>query len=201
MRKIGITGSIGSGKSLVGSILRENGLEVMDADKAVHELYRENLELRRKISAAFGMEALASDGVNRQFFARLIFENDSARCQLESIVYPFLTEKVDAFFKAPDGKENFAKARFLEAALLNRVPEICSMLDEVWVVTAPEKVRLDRLVKRGLDAQDAQRRIVTQREYVLPANLPVVEIENAHDKEALVKAVQARVEFLNQDKF
>lgn len=58
MRKIGITGSIGSGKSLVGSILRENGLEVMDADKAVHELYRENLELRKKISAAFGMRHL-----------------------------------------------------------------------------------------------------------------------------------------------
>lgn len=75
------------------------------------------------------------------------------------------------------------------------------MLDEVWVVTAPENLRLERLVKRGLDAQDARRRVVTQREYVLPANLPVVEIENAHDKETLVKAVQARVEFLNQDKF
>lgn len=201
MRKIGITGSIGSGKSLVGSILRENGLEVMDADKAVHELYRENLELRKKISAAFGMEALASDGVNRQFFARLIFENDAARCQLESIVYPFLTEKVNVFFNASDKNGGFAKARFLEAALLNRVPEICSMLDEVWVVTAPENLRLERLVKRGLNVQDARRRIVTQREYVLPANLPVVEIENAHDKETLVKAVQARVEFLNQDKF
>lgn len=188
MRKIGITGSIGSGKSLVGSILRENGLEVMDADKAVHELYRENFELRRKIACTFGTEALVQDGVNRKFFAKLIFENDSAREQLESIVYPFLTRKVKNFFEAEECE--FAKVRFLEAALLNRVPEICSMLDEVWFVTAPEDLRLERLVKRGLSAQDASRRIANQRNYALPRNLPIVEIENAYSREALAETVQ-----------
>ena len=50
MVKIGITGSIGSGKSFVGELLRERGFRVLDADRQVHELYRDSKELRAKLA-------------------------------------------------------------------------------------------------------------------------------------------------------
>ena len=89
MKKIGITGSIGSGKSFVGSLLRNRGHMVLDADRQVHELYRVSEPLRASIAQAFGAESLTEDGVDRKYLARLIFNDDSARERLENLVYPY----------------------------------------------------------------------------------------------------------------
>lgn len=150
---IGITGQIGAGKSFVGQILRARGFKVLDADAAVHELYRSNADLRKAVAAEFGAEALCADGVNRKFFADLIFKDESARKRLENLVYPALTEYI--VLQNPD---------YVEAALFENVPEVMKLMDEFWVVTAPEQVRLTRLVQqRHLSAEDAQRRIALQR--------------------------------------
>ena len=162
MRKIGITGSIGAGKSLVSSLLRERGYTVLDADSQVHELYRDCKELRAELAEAFGPQSLTESGVNRKFFAGLIFGDANARKHLEGIVYPYLTQAVRDCFDGNSGDAASAKPRFLEAAILSRVPEIVGMLDEIWVVDAPEAIRLQRLVARGMEAEDAKRRILDQ---------------------------------------
>ena len=164
MKKVGITGSIGAGKSFVGSLLRSRGFRVLDADIAVHALYRENATLRGELTENFGEECLTTDGVNRDYFIRKIFSDDAARERLESIVYPHLTRYVKDFLEAPvrDG-ENSQSIRFVEAALLSRAPGIVALLDEIWIVDAPEAVRLERLVNRGMDRGDALRRIENQR--------------------------------------
>ena len=56
MKKIGITGIIGSGKSSVGKILTELGYSILDADKVVHYLYKNSKDLRKKIAERFGNE-------------------------------------------------------------------------------------------------------------------------------------------------
>ena len=99
MRKIGIVGSIGAGKSFVGTLLRDRGFRVMDADEVVHELYRTSNDLRAVIRCAFGPYCLTQDGVNREFFADLIFRDSDARRRLESLVYPYLTQAVLDFFE------------------------------------------------------------------------------------------------------
>lgn len=162
MKRIGITGTIGAGKSLASSLLRERGYDVLDADSQVHELYRNCKELRAELSAAFGQESLTEEGVNRKFFAGLIFGDARARERLEGIVYPYLTQAVRDFFDGNSGDAASAKPRFLEAAILSRVPEIVGMLDEIWVVDAPEATRLQRLIARGMEAEDAKRRILDQ---------------------------------------
>lgn len=162
MKKIGITGSIGAGKSFVGEILRLHEYEVLDADATVHDLYRENSALRAELVSTFGGDCLTASGVNRTFFANLIFTDDSARKKLESIVYPYLTAAVDDFFKA-EVFEKKKDVKFVEAALLAKTPEIVNMLDEIWVVRAPEIIRLERLQKRGLSLEDAERRIQNQK--------------------------------------
>jgi dephospho-CoA kinase len=108
-----------------------------------------------------------------------IFAEASAREKLEQIVYPYLTRAVDAFFNAEcagDAKcaanAGVKGARFVEAALFSRAPSLVEMLDEIWIVDAPENVRLQRLVVRGLSENDAARRIENQRGACAPELFP-----------------------------
>lgn len=167
MKKIGITGQIGAGKSYVGSLLRSRGFSVLDADLACHELYRNSKELRAEISREFGSDALTPEGINRQFFADLIFKDAGARLRLENLVYPHLVRYTLDFFR--DCESNCLAAcndgkAFVEAALFESVPDLVKHLDEIWVVTAPAEVRLKRLVEnRGLSPEDASRRMELQK--------------------------------------
>ena len=190
---IGITGTIGSGKSTVGECLRRRGLPVLDADACVHELYRDCNALRKELAAAFGPECLAAEGVNRKFFAELIFKDGSARERLESIVYPYLTDAVREFFAANPGEA------YLEAALLHRIPEVVELLDQVWLVDAPAMIRLERLHQRGLSREDAKRRIETQGDIAAlwaGAGTPLIKINNADSLEQLEELVNVTLESL-----
>lgn len=150
---IGITGQIGAGKTFVGNILRARGCRVLDADKAVHEMYRCDENLRSSIAAEFGPTALTEDGVDRKFFSALVFRDERARKRLENLVYPALIEYVVR--ENPD---------YVEAALFENVPELLKLMDSFIVVVAPEDVRMRRLVEqRSLTEEDALRRINLQR--------------------------------------
>jgi dephospho-CoA kinase len=186
MKRIGITGTIGSGKSSVGNILRGRGFPVLDADACVHALYKDCVELRQALVAEFGEACLTPDGVNRSFFADLIFKDAAVREKLESLVYPYLTDAVGDFFAANPGPA------FLEAALLHKVPTIVEMLDAVWLVDAPAQVRLERLQQRGLSYEDAKCRIETQGDLAAlwsGADLPVVQLDNVGTIEQLAELV------------
>lgn len=149
---IGITGQIGAGKSFVGQMLRKK-YRVIDADFAVHELYRDCRELRSEIAREFGPDALTDEGVNRPFFADLIFKDDGSRQRLENLVYPVLTSYI--IQENPD---------FVEAALFENVPALVEHLAEIWVVTAPAEIRLKRLTQnRRMEESDARRRMALQK--------------------------------------
>ena len=193
MKRIGITGTIGSGKSSVGSILCGRGFPVLDADACVHELYRDCAALREKLAESFGLECLTADGVNRRFLADLIFKDGSAREKLEQLVYPYLTDADRNFFAANSGPA------FLEAALLHRIPEVVELLDQVWLVDAPAQVRLERLEQRGLSREDARRRIETQGDLTAlwaGADKPLMRINNSGTLEQLEDFVDVTLESL-----
>ena len=180
MVRIGITGSIGSGKSFLGRLLRERGFQVLDADCAVHELYRDSKELRAELAEFFGESCLTPEGVNSALIADRIFADAAAREKLEQIVYPHLTRTVESFFKADsvnatsaaNAESDVDYCRFVEAALFSRAPQLVEMLDEIWIVDASEDVRLQRLLARGLSESDAVRRIQNQRGVCNPELFP-----------------------------
>lgn len=158
MKKVGITGGIGAGKSFLGKMLVERGFRVLDADIAVHELYAHDGGLRGELAEAFGKECLVEGGVNRKFLSGVVFKDENSRKRLEGIVYPHLTKAVADFLDGAVAESH----RFVEAAVLSRAPEIVEMLDEVWIVEAPEEVRLERLATRDMSREEALRRIRSQ---------------------------------------
>ena len=168
MLKIGITGSIGAGKSFMGRLLRARNFQVLDADRKVHELYRDSTGLRSEMAEYFGEDCLTPDGVNSALIADRIFADASAREKLEQIVYPYLNRAVAEFFDESAAD----RCRFVEAALFSRAPELVKMLDEIWIIDAPESARLERLVHRGLSESDAKRRIENQRGACAPELFP-----------------------------
>ena len=148
----GITGTIGAGKSLVGRILRDKKIRVIDADVAVHHLYRDDKALRAAIVKEFGEDMLTEKGVSRTRMANLVFSDPTSRKRLEALVHPALTQYLLR-----------ANPAFVEAALFENVPELVSRLDEIWVVSAAREVRKNRLVaNRGFSEEDAERRIELQ---------------------------------------
>ena len=164
---------------------------MLDADACVHALYKDCVGLRKELAEAFGPECLTADGVNRKFFADLIFKDDAAREKLEALVYPYLTDAVLEFFAAHSGPA------FLEAALLHRIPQVVKFLDQVWLVDAPAKVRLERLVLRGLSREDARRRIETQGDIAAlwqAQGIAVTRIENGGSLEQLERRVAVILE-------
>lgn len=188
MERIGITGIIGSGKSSVGRILSDMGYSVLDADKAVHALYKESLDLRHQLQKLFGLDILTEEGVSKSYLASIIFKDESKRIQLENLVYPKLQKVIQDFFKECEKKGE--KKAFLEAPLLYKIPEVQNKLDQIWHVEAPEEVLLRRLEDRGMEKKDAQSRLRIQQEnYLLLPQNNIQKLENACSLESLKQAI------------
>jgi len=150
---LAITGLIGSGKSLVASVVREAGFEVLDADALAHELYRENADLRKKIADEFGKEAIEENGINRSYISQIVFSNEQKLCLLESIVHPIMQHEIE--------KRN---PPFVEAAVLYKWHDFAKKMQQIWVVEADENIRRERLLKKGISESDIERRMKMQRD-------------------------------------
>lgn len=188
MKRIGITGSIGAGKSTVGEWLREQGFAVLDCDAEVHRLYASNESLRGELAKKFGKSVLTADGVSREYLADIVFKDSEKRSLLESIVYPYLEKSIGNFF-ATSASANDSRA-FIEAALLFKVPNTLAKLDEVWNVDASAEVRLERLVKRGLNREDAKRRIELQKQNPALSHPQIVNIDNSRTEAELQETLR-----------
>lgn len=190
MIRIGITGSIGSGKSVVGRILSQKGYPVLDADQLVHKLYASNSSLRLALSSRFGETILTPEGIDRAKMRTLIFQNEKARFDLEKLVYPILEEEQNR--QLCEWEKSFPIA-FVEATLLYRLPLFVESLSAVWVVSASESVRLERLIQRGLTSEDAKQRILLQKKFPLPKHPYIYHILNEGSLLMLEDEIQKKI--------
>ena len=152
---IGITGGIGSGKSVVTSLLRDKfGAAVIDTDTIGHEVMEIGKSAYKKAVKAFGYKVLAEDGsIDRKKLGSLVFDNKELLSKLNSIIHPAVEMEVD---KRIDEfiKKNY-KYIALETALLIKVGYNIKC-DKIWFVYADKDVRLKRLYDyRGMDKEKA----------------------------------------------
>lgn len=160
MKIIGLTGGIGSGKSTVSRFLAELGAVIVDADKVGHEALQD-AGIRRGIIAAFGEQVLTPGGeVDRNRLGKIVFADMAALSRLNRITHPKMLDMVLARFE--DCRRRGVAVVVLEAPLLVEAGW-GSMVDEVWVTSAPEPTVLRRLQERsGLSAAESLARIRAQ---------------------------------------
>jgi len=157
---IGVTGNVASGKSVVARHFQEKGCALVDADKVAHELYATNTGLLRQLASEFGSEIMNPDGtLNRKRLGHEVFGDAEALMALDRIVHPHLLVALrERIFTA----RRVMNRAVLDAALIVEWGARREM-DCLVLVTAPEEVRLRRLMERdGLSMDEASRGIRSQ---------------------------------------
>jgi dephospho-CoA kinase len=157
---LGITGGIGTGKTTVASIVKAAGIPVLDADKISHDLTNNPGPTLDKIFEIFGEEVKNEAGtLDRTKMADLVFKNKRSLDQLENILH----EDVMNYIVAELDEARRKKMRVI--ALDVPIPVKHGFLDRsdlVWVVSCSEEKRIQRLMRRGLSREDAERRLAVQ---------------------------------------
>ena len=175
MRLVALTGGIGSGKSVVARMLQVMGYQVYDCDSRAKQLMIDDETVREQLIAEFGTETYLADGtLNRQHLSAVAFGNDEARARLNAIVHPATAYDIRRW--AADLSAHGANVAFVETAIL-RTSGLDRMVDDVWHVTAPADVRIQRvMVRSGLSKQQVRDRMEAQQaeEAVAPGEQVIV---------------------------
>ena len=140
--QVGITGGIGSGKSLVCKIFASLGIPIYDADSRAKWLTSNNDTIKASIIAHFGKDAYTEKGLNREYIAGRVFNNKQELNVLNGIIHP----EVGKDYKAWAEAQNSAYV-IKEAALMFESGSY-KVMDKVINVTAPIPLRIQRVLKR-----------------------------------------------------
>ncbi len=162
MLRLGLTGGIASGKSNVSALLRERGFPVLDADALAHRLMDPGYPAHEEILREFGTDivVLPSGRIDRVKLGALVFSDRAKLDRLNAIVHPRVLEAADRQFAdwAQNGTRDVA---FIEAALIIETG-YHKRLDGIVVAWCRPEQQLERLLARGLNEEEARRRIASQ---------------------------------------
>lgn len=155
----GLTGGIGSGKSTVAAILREKGYTVLDADEIGREVTEKGEPLLRMLVKDFGIEIIKEDGsLDRKLLAEKAFNDKKMMNRLNELVQTaILCRAVEKFHKL--SLSDYNKVMFFDVPLLYEAGWDRYM-QQIWLVTAPEDVRIQRVeIRDGLTEEEIRARI------------------------------------------
>lgn len=142
MIKVGLTGNIGSGKSTVAKIFSVLDIPVYHAD-AEAKKFLDDPQVISKLRFLFGENIIKETHVDRKALAEIVFSDEDKLKQLNNIIHPFVKEDYMKWC------ESHLEASYTvqEAAVLVE-SGFDKLMDQVVVVTAPKKIRVDRILKR-----------------------------------------------------
>lgn len=191
MYRIGLTGSIATGKSTVTNMLKELGAFVIDCDKTARDVVAPGTRGLAKIEEVFGKDAVAADGsMDRVYIGDLVFRNPGMKKRLENILFPLIFEALDEELLRLE-REGATPVVFLDMPLLYEV-KYDSYVDEVWLVYVPFEVQLSRLMKRnGYTKEEALLRIHSQISVDKKKSLAQQVIDNSGTLEDTKKQVRS----------
>ena len=159
---LGVTGGIGAGKSTLCRILEEkHGLPLLDADRLGHEALHPGSTVYEALLARFGEAARGPSGaIRRAYLAEQVFRDPSARADLNGLVHPWILERITARVSALKAS-GYTGIVLLDAALLLDWVDRYRP-DAIVLVVAARETRLERLERRGMAREEAERRMAAQ---------------------------------------
>ena len=215
---IGLTGGIASGKSTVVDFLISEGYQVIDADKVVRQLQEPGGKLYKAIVETYGLDFIADNGqLNREKLGALVFSDSKEREKLsnlqDEIIRTELYDRRDDLLKKMTDKsvsKNFDsksqgknlsvnKPIFMDIPLL--IEYNYTGFDEIWLVSLPEKIQLERLMSRNkFTEEEAKKRISSQMPLSEKQKVADVILDNSGTIEALKKQIQRELARIEEQK-
>jgi len=185
MLRVALTGGIGSGKSLVGEYLEQLGAIVFDSDQLARDVVERGTPGFDAIVKRFGDGVLTDGQINRAKLAELIFNDKSARADLEGIIHPRVKELSDRIIaNAPEG-----------SVVVNQIPILfetngASRFDLVITVESENALRFQRLRERGMKDYEIEKRMAAQASSEQRRGIAHFCLENNGTREDLLSAVE-----------
>ena len=189
MLVIGLTGSIGTGKSEAARHLEELGASLINADQVGHEAYTPNTEAWEQVVATFGDGILQEDGeIDRKKLGAIVFSDPGQLEKLNQIMHPrmarMVADKIEVL------RSQGVDVVVVEAALLFEAGWD-SLVEEVWVTDSSEQIVIERLKQRnGMSEEEASKRIHYQMDRAERLERSDVVIDNSSDMAGLKNAIK-----------
>ena len=199
MLKVGLTGGIATGKSLVGGMFAELGVHTIDADEIAHDLMRPGERVYDAVVQRFGQEILNSDGtVNRARLAELAFDQKRPRIyELNSIVHPAVIERQQQWMEGIQRREPDAIV-MLEAALLLEAG-LRRKFNRVIVVSCKPQQRIERWEKRlNVDSETARREVTRRMMAQAPDEAKIQAADYVIDNSGTVEETRKQVQKIHE---
>ena len=189
MLVIGLTGSIGTGKSEAARQLEALGASIISADQVGHEAYTPNTEAWEQVVAAFGDGILQDDGeIDRRKLGAVVFSDPGQLEKLNQIMHPRMARMVAD--KIEELRGQGVEVVVVEAALLFEAGWD-SLVEEVWVTDSTEQVVIERLKQRnGMSEEEARKRISSQMDRSERLERSDYVIENSGDMATLGSTIK-----------
>ena len=154
---VALTGGIGSGKSTVGQLFEDLGAIVIDSDQLARDVVERGTNGFDQIISAFGDEVLKNGDLDRAALGELVFKDPAKRKQLEQITHPLIRK---AFSKIVESSKG-------DSIVVNQIPLLVESnhdykFDHVITISASEDVRIERLLKRGMNLNQIKQRLQAQ---------------------------------------
>jgi dephospho-CoA kinase len=157
--RIGVTGKLGSGKSVLLRLMAEHGFSVIRTDDLARELMERDSVLRAELTEILGSKAYSNGKLDRAFVASRIFQDKSMLARVESAVHPVVTREVEKIFR-----EKKSGVVAVESALILKT-RFREIFDYIMLVESPKEASIERVVKEArLTRSEAEARL-SEQEY------------------------------------
>ena len=188
MFKLGLTGSIGSGKSTVARLLRQRGIPVLDADQVARQVSSWP-EVLAQVSSVFGPEYVLDGGLNRPRLAELVFARPQARAELNAIIHPRVRAEMARQQAALEASGASVVVQDIPLLFENNLE---GLFDATMLVDAPVELRLARVMARdGISVEAVRARDAAQMPASEKRRRATITLENDADLEHLERQLGA----------
>ncbi len=142
MLKIGLTGGIGSGKTMVYKIFAEKGYKIFNSDEIAKMIIKNDFSVKNSIINFFGTNSYIGDDLNSRYISEIIYSDKVKLNYLNSLVHPMVFHQFEKFLKS-----NLNSKILVESAILFE-SNFYKMLDDNILLTSPKADRISRIIKR-----------------------------------------------------
>lgn len=187
--KIGITGGIGSGKSLVSDFIKENGYTVLLSDLIAKDLMRNDDKIKKQITKSFGDQSYVEGKLNTKYLAENVFVKKENVEKINSIVHPPTLNRIEKESNKILQKDNLV---FVESALIYEA-KFQKMFDHVILIYSERDLRIKRAMDRDKISNDE---VEKRMQFQLPDEDKKERASFVIENNSTIEELKVRVKFI-----